>query len=141
MTEPMSPDDFLEHYGVKGMKWGVRKARIAKLGGYSDKSKVTEQEQKTFKREVKAVKKGRGLRENTDIRTVGYETAVNKYGNKAITGRVTGDFRNSQGEKVSQDFANAVLAQAAKEKQHATYAKIGATYALAILGAYGSTRL
>lgn len=27
-----SPDSYLEHHGVKGMKWGVRKDRIKKIG-------------------------------------------------------------------------------------------------------------
>lgn len=30
-------DDFLAHYGIKGMKWGVRKAISKKLQNYKDK--------------------------------------------------------------------------------------------------------
>lgn len=29
----ISPEEFLEHYGVKGMKWGVRKARVETRSG------------------------------------------------------------------------------------------------------------
>lgn len=32
-TQAMSTDDFLEHYGVKGMKWGVRRNRDSSGSG------------------------------------------------------------------------------------------------------------
>lgn len=31
LTQAISPENFLEHYGVKGMKWGVRKSRRGKI--------------------------------------------------------------------------------------------------------------
>lgn len=38
-------DDFLEHYGVKGMRWGVRKDRGSRMGS-SAEPRVTRRERK-----------------------------------------------------------------------------------------------
>lgn len=35
----MTPDEFLAHYGVKGMKWGVKKARTGDLGTRAARAK------------------------------------------------------------------------------------------------------
>ena len=36
-------DDFLEHYGVKGMKWGVRRGDSPRKASYNRKTTVTKQ--------------------------------------------------------------------------------------------------
>lgn len=87
MMVMVDSDDFLEHYGVKGMKWGQRKSRSekkAKVAAYKDAKKqhkqatkeayrknidkarasLDEKEAKTLaaKKEYKAVKKAEGRR-------------------------------------------------------------------------------
>lgn len=47
-----TPEDFLAHYGVKGMKWGVRKDRVKK----SRKTKRTESSEHTESRRIKRKK-------------------------------------------------------------------------------------
>ena len=29
----MNSDDFLEHYGVKGMQWGIRRNKVQRMAG------------------------------------------------------------------------------------------------------------
>jgi hypothetical protein len=130
-------DDFLEHYGVKGMKWGVRNERraIRKASGQELKKLVKRntasenatRKDPTFKREVKATKKKKGI-------TGGTSAQKTKVGG-VLTGRILGDFKNSKGEKVSADFANAVLNKSIKK------VNAGQVAAGAMLITYGALQL
>lgn len=51
IRSPMNESDFLAHYGVLGMKWGVRKKRIS--SGSSKSSKATSKSSKTTKKKTK----------------------------------------------------------------------------------------
>lgn len=112
MTDPLQEDlDFLAHYGKKGMKWGtrreVRKASDKELKDLKNSFKAGEKAAKkdpTFKREVKATRKREGI---SGIKNF---AKTEKYGR--LSSRAKGDFKNSKGEKVSEDFANAVLNKA-----------------------------
>lgn len=97
-------DNELYHYGVPGMKWGVRRAQkqLAKLTG-RDSSKVSEKEAESFRKDVKTFKK----MNKTERTEIGNATLKNKYGKK---------------------YADAVIKQAGKEKVKSI---IGKTTAIA----------
>jgi hypothetical protein len=130
-------NEFLEHYGVLGMKWGIRSERRA-IRKASDKelkklvksNKISEnaaRQDPTFKREVKATRKKMGISGGTSAQKT-------KVGG-VFTGRILGDFKNSKGEKVSADFANAVLKKSIKK------VSAGHVSAAAILITYGALQL
>lgn len=50
--QPESPEDYLEHYGVKGMKWGVRRNRDS--GGSDKPRKISRKENRKMNREAKS---------------------------------------------------------------------------------------
>lgn len=135
--KPPLDEDLLAHFGVKGMHWGARKGKIAKLGSYSSKAAVTDHDQATFRREVKAAKRGKGVASSPK----GF-ARPEKDRNGILTGRWLGEHKDSKGRKVSVDFANAVLAKAVNEKKRKHYVKTGAAYATAVLaGTVGVRRL
>lgn len=90
----MNNDNELYHYGVPGMKWGVRRAQkqLAKLTG-RDRSKVSAEEAERFRKDVKSAKamKDANTREQ-------WVRSVSK--------------KNASGKK----YADAVLTQAKKER-------------------------
>lgn len=131
---------YLEHYGKAGMRWGVRKNKI--YPGYEISRKESDKEKKaiqksnsrkeklasknpTFKREVKATMKGRGI--DGVMRP-----EVTKKG-EVFTGRLLGTFTNSKNEKVSTDFANAVLHKVGKKRDVRNKIKLGALLTTAIV--------
>lgn len=159
-------DDFLEHAGIKGMKWGVRKHRsvsaeatrhkelikkynrgqgkitrsesreLVKLA-YRDLNRINKENQSrydkaakdpTFKREVKATLKKQGIRPDGRI-------SLQMSRGELLTNRFKGEFKNSQNQKVSEDFANAVLNKAGKKKMNREKAINGAAF-LATVGLY-----
>lgn len=59
-----SGEDFIEHYGVPGMKWGVRKSR-QELRGYGTSSNQSRRARKSEKKVAKAQKRyDRKLKKN-----------------------------------------------------------------------------
>lgn len=132
IIEVDDPEDFLEHFGVKGMKWGERKALIKASNQEVRDTKDSHKEglrdarkDQNFRREVRATKKGRGISGVSGVEK------TKQFGR--VTGRITGDFRDSKGNRVSEDFANAVAHRAMKQKDFVAKAKIGAVFVASIL--------
>lgn len=124
---------YLEHFGVKGMRWGVRrqtrKESNKELKEVVSKNKSAEKiasRDPTFKREVKAIRSGQGISGSK------VSPEKTKVFNRQ-TGRLTGEFVNSKGEPISVDFANAVLSKAAKQREFQERVAAGALFATALL--------
>jgi hypothetical protein len=128
-------EEYLEHYGKKGMRWGERRSqkRISKreLKTFVKKNKASNKAaaktDPTFRREVKLTRKGKGI----SITKLG-EPQVTPIGG-LHTSRILGKFKNSRGEKVSEDFANAVLSKAVDKEDARRQMKQGVAIAGAIL--------
>lgn len=150
-------ETYLEHYGKRGMKWGVR-TQSNKTSGFTKEDvrrfrkpppgyditrrqgnaiiRKENRSQKareklaskdpTFKREVKLTRKGKGI-SGTKLRP-----QVNKE-TELFTSKILGDFKNSKGEKVSVDFANAVLSKNQRRRDITRKAATGAIFATVIL--------
>jgi len=71
--------DFLEHYGVKGMRWGVRrKGGVKKLSGYSRDAKTAAQIHKKAKTSKVKVKALSNNEINTFLNRVNLESRFNQ---------------------------------------------------------------
>ena len=125
--------DDLIHYGKKGMKWGERRAK-RKIGfkevkeinkGYLAREQPHTKDP-SFKREVKLTRKGRGIsgtNRRVEISPIG----------GLLTSRIRGNFKNSEGRKVSEDFANAVMRKAVNQKIRRERIAAGALLAAAMV--------
>jgi hypothetical protein len=126
---------YLEHYGKPGMKWGVRKAARAEVRGIKQKHRTAEKAARndpSFKSEVKATRKKQGI-SGSKVRL---ETSNGK-----STGRLVGDFKNSKNKKVSDDFANAVLAKASRNRDWINSAAAGTAVLATLVATQGNVRL
>lgn len=139
----MNSEEFLEHYGVKGMQWGVRREQKKELRSLNKSNKDAEKaaikgHRKEFRQEVALTRKQKGITfEPGSVRSAQKTTGG------LTTARINADFKNSKGEKVSVDFANAVLSKAVSKNQREAYVKVGAVWVAAILaGKYvGNARM
>ena len=130
-------DYFLEHYGKKGMKWGQRRAlkkisykelkNVNRQNKAAEKSGKKETTRKEFRREVKLTRRGKGItgtNRNVTVTPIG----------GLLTSRMRGNFKNSRGEKISEDFANAVMTKAVNQKEFQRKAASGAILAGVLIG-------
>lgn len=97
--------DELYHYGVPGMRWGVRRAQkqLATLTG-RDKTKVSAEEAQRFRKDVKTFKK----MNKSERAEIGNATLKSKHG---------------------KEYADAVIKQAGKEKVKSIIGKTAAVAA------------
>ena len=138
----LDEEKYLEHYGKKGMKWGVRrqarKESRKELKGIqkkhaSDYKKASKDP--TFKREVKATRKRQGI----DIVRLRKQEVTKKGG--LTTSHISATFKNSKGERVSEDFANAVLKKAVSKNDRRQKAAVGALFVSAVVLGKAAGRL
>lgn len=88
-------DSFLEHYGVPGMKWGVRKARNEEARKAAFKAKSTDAK-KRIKIQAKANQKGLDALTNDEM-----QTAINRMNLEVNYSRLNEQTRKkSRGEKM-----------------------------------------
>lgn len=100
MTHAMNPDDFLAHFGVKGMKWGVRKDDIPGVSTRVKKDAKKDAEELT--RAKMFYGKGAGTRRKLIKATVEAKSAKDPNYKKALdhyVGNTDMDKRASQAKK------------------------------------------
>lgn len=107
----------LYHYGVKGMKWGVRRAqkRLARLTGRK-KSDVSQKEAEDFLADLKFAKKNKGL---------SYKQGQN--GNKTVL--------NRHGMETNAKYGQALVKEYKKRNAAKKIGSIAGTAAAAVGGA------
>ena len=96
-------DDVLAHFGVKGMKWGVRKQRASKGSGKSSKkSDIHEDYQHAHSRVANKKLSNKELQ-----RRVNRLNLEKQYGE--LTAKKQGKYRKKLGEKYAENFANMTM--------------------------------
>ena len=100
-TSTLSPfdEDILEHFGVKGMRWGVRKEEERSSRKKAEKSSGSANNPYALTDEDKAVLRGAGVKESDS------ESLKSKYG----PGTLSGDNKKSRFTQEQKDMATALV--------------------------------
>lgn len=129
-----TPEDFLAHYGVKGMKWGKRKASRAekkeRVAAYKKAKSDHKQEQKTAYR--KKIDKARASLETKEEKTDAAKQAYKA--TKKAEGR-----RSVAAFKAKQEW-NKAYSDLERTRETADQLRDGKEVAIAMLVRYAETR-
>lgn len=96
-------DDVLAHFGVKGMKWGVRKQRVSKGSSKSSKKSDTHEDYQHAHSRVSNKK----LSNKELQRRVNRLNLEKQY--SELTAKKQGKYRKKLGEKYAENFANMTM--------------------------------
>lgn len=96
-------DDVLAHFGVKGMKWGIRKQRVSKGSSKSSKKSDTHEDYQHAHSRVSNKK----LSNKELQRRVNRLNLEKQYGE--LTAKKQGKYRKKLGEKYAENFANMTM--------------------------------
>lgn len=96
-------NEALQHYGVKGMKWGVRRKRAAAYGKALGKAMATNAKHpRITSKQIKALKKGKKFKTKARMSTLGLNTKELNSLNKGVAKGVKQKQRAKAAKKLSR---------------------------------------
>jgi hypothetical protein len=117
MSDSMNVDDFLEHHGVKGMRWGVRKAEGSSSRPSKTEIKTARTNQAVRRNDVKTAK------DSGDVAAVQKaKDAFNNAPDRITAAHLT---RDEQGASIALQYLGVASGLATLSANHASNLSVG----------------
>jgi hypothetical protein len=107
-------EEFLQHHGVKGMKWGIRNKRTSKKGASSDKPRARDLSDEELRKAVSRMQMEVQYNKLVGSKSPRHSRAV-KAGGAFIAGIALNVARTQIQSQASQAVASAMAKKAAKK--------------------------
>lgn len=129
--------DYLMHYGVKGMKWGVRRARMKEAK--SNYRKATDKAFSKYERDINSIEKGYKRGQTLTKKDQARESKAEADYNKAAA-KAKSDYKSAK-QSIKQEYKDSRSTPEAKAARRKTAVKVGVAVAGTALAAYGAYKL